>query len=41
MQTNQITITKYNASLSPTDQAICNLLKSIIDNNLPGAESKI
>lgn len=41
MQANQITITKYNASLSATDQAICNLLKSIIDGNLPDAESKI
>lgn len=41
MQANQITITKYNASLSATDQAICNSLKSIIDDNLPDAESKI
>ena len=34
-------IVSYTASLLPSDQAICNTLKSIIDSNLPGSESKI
>ncbi len=32
---------KYNASLDPGDQEICDLLAREIDRNLPGAENKI
>ena len=34
-------IQQYNAALSETDQAICDLLASEIDKGLPDAESKI
>ena len=32
---------KYNGSLTPEDQEICNLLAREIDKNLPEAENKI
>lgn len=32
---------KYNNSLAPEDQEICDLLAAEIDNNLPEAENKI
>jgi len=35
------TIHSYNASQSPADQPICNLLAETIDTALTGAESKI
>ena len=34
-------IQAYNDALTPEDSAICNLLMSEINTNLPGAESKI
>jgi hypothetical protein len=34
-------ILAYNNALSPDDNAICNLLMSEINANLPGSESKI
>jgi len=32
---------KYNQSLAPADQEICDLLAELIDRNLPEAENKI
>jgi hypothetical protein len=32
---------KYNQSLDPTDQEICDLLAQVIDKSLPEAENKI
>ncbi len=34
-------VTEYNASQSPTDHAICDLLARQIDKHLPEAENKI
>ena len=34
-------IQSYNKSQSVTDRKICNTLTKVIDDNLPGAESKI
>ena len=34
-------IQSYNNSQTPSDKAICELLNTEIDKNLPGAESKI
>jgi len=34
-------ITAYNNALADSDKAICDKLRKIIDNNLPGSESKI
>lgn len=39
--TKPTTIPAYHKTLTASDQAICKLLKSVIDENLPKAESKI
>ncbi|MES0883156.1 DUF1801 domain-containing protein [Roseibium sp. SCP14] len=35
------TIPEFHSALSPGDRAICDALRIVIDNGLPGAESKV